>query len=111
MSAARLFPAPLSADEMQALAGCILYDWRVMTCGKAGATLALTDSEGACITVRSKPLEVVTYRMRQYRATPLLWGLFLRRHYDDKPDLWRKLAQHFRAAFPQEAEEVFGSVG
>ena len=111
MSAARLFPAPLSADEMQALAACILHDWRTMTQGKAGATLTSTDADGVTITARSKPLDVVTYRMRQYRATPLLWGLFLRRHYDDKPDLWRKLAQHFRATFPQEAEEVFGSVG
>ena len=105
-----LFPA-LTADEQRIVAARILFDWRTMTQGKAGATLTVTDSSGATITARSKPLDVIAYRMRQYRAIPLLWGLFLRRHSDGKADVWRKLIDHFRATFPQDALEVFGDAG
>ena len=102
-----LFPV-LTADEQRIVAARIIYDWRTMTAGKAGATLTSTDSNGVTITARSKPLDVIAYRMRQYRTIPLLWGLFLRRHSDDRADVWRKLVQHFRATFPREATEVFG---
>ena len=108
VTAARGILPPLTAEEMQIIAARILFDWRGMTCGKAGATLTSTDSNGVTITARSKPLDVVTYRMRQYRSIPLLWGLFLRRHDDGKAGVWQKLTDYYRAAFPREAAEVFG---
>ena len=95
----RLLP-PLAVEEQQELAAALVRDAMAMFRGKAGATLAITDASGACITARSKPLEVIAFRMAQYRAVPLLFGLFIRRH-DDGSDVWRKLQTHFEETFPE----------
>ena len=94
----RLLP-PLTIPEQQALAAALVFDWQSMTQGKAGATLTAT-RDGVTITARSKPLEVIAFRMAQYRAVPLLFGLFIRRH-DDGADVWRKLQTHFEETFPE----------
>ena len=57
-AARRLLP-PLAAKEQQKLAAALVRDAMQMFRGKAGSTLAITDASGACITARSKPLEVV----------------------------------------------------
>lgn len=89
----------LTAEEQKILAIRILYDWSCMTQGKAGQTITAT-RDGVTITARSKPLEIIAFRMAQYRAVPLLFGLFIRRH-DDGADVWRKLQAHFDATFPE----------
>ena len=94
----RLLP-PLTIPEQQTLAAALVFDWQSMTQGKAGATLTAT-RDGVTITARSKPLEVIAFRIAQYRAVPLLFALFIRRH-DDGADLWRKLQAHFAATFPE----------
>lgn len=94
----RLLP-PLTIPEQQALAAALVFDWQSMTQGKAGATLSAT-RDGVTITAKSKPLEVIAFRMAQYRAVPLLFGLFIRRH-DDGADVWRKLQAHFEETFPE----------
>ena len=94
----RLLP-PLTIPEQQALAAALVFDWSQMTQGKAGATLTAT-RDGVTITAKSKPLEVIAFRMSQYRAVPLLFGLFIRRH-DDGADVWRKLQAHFEETFPE----------
>ena len=94
----RLLP-PLTIPEQQALAAALVFDWQSMTQGKAGATLTAT-RDGVTITAKSKPLEVIAFRMAQYRAVPLLFGLFIRRH-DDGADVWRKLQAHFDETFPE----------
>ena len=94
----RLLP-PLTIPEQQALAAALVFDWSQMTQGKAGATLTAT-RDGVTITARSKPLDVIAFRMAQYRAVPLLFGLFIRRH-DDGADVWRKLQAHFEETFPE----------
>ena len=94
----RLLP-PLTIPEQQALAAALVFDWQSMTQGKAGATLTAT-RDGVTITAKSKPLEVIAFRMAQYRAVPLLFGLFIRRH-DDGADVWRKLQAHFEETFPE----------
>ena len=94
----RLLP-PLTIPEQQALAAALVFDWHSMTQGKAGATLTAT-RDGVTITAKSKPLEVIAFRMAQYRAVPLLFGLFIRRH-DDGADVWRKLQTHFEETFPE----------
>lgn len=99
-TAARGLLPPLAVEEQQALAAALVRDAMQMFRGKAGQTLAITDASGACITARSKPLEVIAFRMRQYRAVPLLFGLFIRRH-DDGADVWRKLQAHFAETFPE----------
>ena len=96
----RLLP-PLTIPEQQALAAALVFDWQSMTQGKAGATLSAT-RDGVTITAKSKPLEVIAFRMAQYRAVPLLFGLFIRRH-DDGSDVSRKLQAHFEETF-QEVE-------
>ena len=96
-AARRLLP-PLAVEEQQALAAALVFDWQSMTQGKAGATLTAT-RDGVTITARSKPLEVVAYRMRLYRDIPLLFGLFLRRQSGG--GLWDKLQAHFEATFPE----------
>ena len=100
MTAARGLLPPLTVEEQQKLAAALVRDAMAMFNGKAGSTLAITDASGACITARSKPLEVISFRMRQYRAVPLLFGLFIRRH-DDGADVWRKLQAHFEETFPE----------
>ena len=94
----RLLP-PLTIPEQQALAAALVFDWQSMTQGKAGATLTAT-RDGVTITAKSKPLDVIAFRMAQYRAVPLLFGLFIRRH-DDGADVWRKLQAHFEETFPE----------
>ena len=98
MAARRLLP-PLTIPEQQALAAALVFDWQSMTQGKAGATLTAT-RDGVTITAKSKPLDVIAFRMAQYRAVPLLFGLFIRRH-DDGADIWRKLQAHFEETFPE----------
>ena len=93
----RLLP-PLTIPEQQVLASRILFDWSQMTQGKAGATLTAT-RDGVTITAKSKPLEVVAYRMRLYRDIPLLFGLFIRRQSGG--GVWDKLQAHFEATFPE----------
>ena len=90
---------PLTVKEQQTLASRILFDWSCMTQGKAGQTLSAT-RDGVTITARSKPLDVIAFRMAQYRAVPLLFALFIRRH-DDGAEVWRKLQAHFDATFPE----------
>lgn len=97
-AARRLLP-PLAVEEQQDLAAALVFDWQSMTQGKAGATLTAT-RDGVTITALSKPLEVIAFRMAQYRAVPLLFGLFIRRH-DDGADVWRKLQAHFAETFPE----------
>lgn len=90
---------PLTVKEQQTLASRILFDWSCMTQGKAGQTITAT-RDGVTITAKSKPLDVIAFRMAQYRAVPLLFGLFIRRH-DDGADVWRKLREHFDATYPE----------
>lgn len=90
---------PLTVKEQQTLASRILFDWSCMTHGKAGQTITAT-RDGVTITARSKPLEVIAFRMAQYRAVPLLFALFIRRH-DDGAEVWRKLQAHFDATYPE----------
>lgn len=94
----RLLP-PLSIPEQQRLASAIVLDWQSMTQGRAGATLTASRN-GITITARSRPLEVVSYRMSLYRDIPLLFGVFIRRH-DDGAELWQRLQAHFSATFPE----------
>ena len=93
----RLLP-PLTIPEQQALAAALVFDWQSMTQGKAGATLTAT-RDGVTITAKSKPLEVVAYRMRLYRDIPLLFGLVIRRQSGG--GVWDKLQAHFAATFPE----------
>ena len=86
----------------EALAAALVRDAMAMFRGKAGATLAITDASGACITARSKPLEVVAFRMRQYNACPALFRFFLWRH---EGELFDKLRTYYAETFP-ECEEV-----
>ena len=96
-AARRLLP-PLAAKEQQKLAAALVRDAMVMFRGKAGNTLAITDSSGACITARSKPLEVVAFRMRQYNACPALFRFFLWRH---EGELFDKLRAYYAVTFPE----------
>ena len=96
-TAARALLPALTVKEQQTVARRILYDWSQMTQGKAGATLTAT-RDGVTITAKSKPLEVVAYRMRLYRDIPLLFGLFIRRQICG--GVWDKLQTHFEETFP-----------
>ena len=98
-TAARALMPALTVKEQQLIASRIIFDWLQMTQGKAGQTLTAT-RDGVTITARSKPLDVVAYRMAQYRAVPLLFALFIRRH-DDGAELWQRLQAHFSATFPE----------
>ena len=89
----------LTAEEQRTLAAALVRDAMEMFRGKAGQTLSAT-RDGVTITARSKPLDVIAFRMAQYRAVPLLFGLFIRRH-DDGAEVWRKLQAHFAATFPE----------
>lgn len=97
-AARRLLP-PLTVKEQQLIASRILFDWSQMTQGKAGATTTAT-RDGVTITAHSKPLDVIAFRMAQYRAVPLLFGLFISRH-NDGADVWQKLQAHFTTTFPE----------
>ena len=96
-AARRLLP-PLAAKEQQKLAAALVRDAMAMFRGKAGATLAITDASGACINARSKPLEVVAFRMRQYNACPALFRFFLWRH---EGELFDKLRAYYEQTFPE----------
>ena len=96
-AARRLLP-PLAAEEQKKLAAALVRDAMQMFRGKAGPTLAITDASGACITARSKPLEVVAFRMRQYNACPALFRFFLFRH---EGDLFDKLRAYYEETFPE----------
>ena len=93
----RLLP-PLTIPEQYELATALVFDWQSMTQGKAGATLTAT-RDGVTITAKSKPLDVIAFRMAQYRAVPLLFGLFIRRTTGG--GVWAKLQAHFEATFPE----------
>lgn len=99
-AARRLLP-PLSVEEQQELAAALVRDAMAMFNGKAGATLAITDASGACINARSKPLEVVAFRMRQYNACPALFRFFLWRH---EGELFDKLRAYYEETFPEYME-------
>lgn len=96
-AARRLLP-PLAAKEQQKLAAALVRDAMSMFRGKAGATLAITDSNGDCITARSKPLEVIAFRMRQYNTCPALFRFFLWRH---EGELFDKLRAYYAVTFPE----------
>ena len=98
-TAARALMPALTVKEQQLIASRILFDWSHMTQGKAGQTLTAT-RDGVTITAQSKPLEVIAFRMAQYRAIPFLFGLFIRRH-NDGADMWTRLQAHFDATFPE----------
>ena len=96
-AARRLLP-PLTAKEQQKLAAALVRDAMQMFNGKAGATLAITDASGASINARSKPLEVVAFRMRQYNSCPALFRFFLWRH---EGELFDKLRAYYAVTFPE----------
>ena len=100
-TAARGLLPPLTVDEQQKLAAALVRDAMAMFRGKAGSTLAITDASGACITARSKPLEVIAFRMRQYNACPALFRFFLWRH---KSKLFDKLRAYYEQTFPEYME-------
>lgn len=97
-TAARRLLLPLAADEQQKLAAALVRDAMAMFNGRAGATLAITDASGACITARSKPLDVIAFRMRQYNACPFLFRFFLFRH---EGELFDKLRAYYAVTFPE----------
>lgn len=96
----RLLP-PLTIPEQQKLAAALVRDAMAMFRGKAGATLAITDASGASITARSKPLEVIAFRMRQYKQCPALFRFFLWRH---EGELFDKLRAYYAVTFPEYME-------
>lgn len=97
IAARRLLP-PLAAEEQKAIAAALVRDAMAMFNGKAGATLAITDASGACITARSKPIEVIAFRMRQYNACPALFRFFLWRH---DGALFDKLRAYYAVTYPE----------
>ena len=99
-AARRLLP-PLAVEEQQKLAAALVRDAMQMFRGKAGSTLAITDASGACITARSTPLEVISFRMRQYNACPALFRFFLWRH---RGKLFDKLRAYYEQTFPEYME-------
>ena len=97
-TAARALLPALTVEEQQKLAAALVRDAVAMFRGKAGSTLAITDSNGNCITARSKPLEVVAFRMRQYKQCPALFRFFLWRH---EGELFDKLRAYYEQVFPE----------
>ena len=97
-TAARGLLPPLTVEEQQKLAAALVRDAMAMFRGKAGQTLAITDASGARINARSKPLEVVEFRMRQYNACPALFRYFLFRH---EGELFDRLRVYYAATFPE----------
>ena len=96
-TAARGLLPPLTVKEQQTVASRILFDWTQMTQGKAGASLTAT-RDGVTITARSKPLEVIAFRIRQYNACPALFRFFLWRH---EGELFDKLRTYYEETFPE----------
>lgn len=97
-TAARALLPALTAEEQQKLAAALVRDAMAMFRGKAGNTLAITDASGDCITARSKPLEVIAFRMRQYNTCPALFRFFLWRH---EGELFDKLRAYYEQTFPE----------
>ena len=97
-TAARGLLPPLTVEEQQKLAAALVRDAMAMFNGKAGSTLAITDASGARINARSKPLEVVAFRMKQYNACPALFRFFLWRH---DGELFDKLRAYYEQTFPE----------
>lgn len=93
----RLLP-PLSPEEQKTLASAIIKDTMAMFNGKAGASLVITDADGNTLTARSKPLEVVSFRMAQYNQCPALFRSFVFRH---DGDLFDKLRAYYADTFPE----------
>lgn len=93
----RLLP-PLTPDEQITLARALIKDAMQMFRGKAGATLAITSGDGSFINARSKPLEVVSFRMRQYTQCPSLFRYFLYRH---EGELFDRLRAYYEQTFPE----------
>ena len=100
-TAARGLLPPLTVEEQQKLAAALVRDAMAMFRGKAGRTLAITDASGDCINARSKPLEVVAFRMRQYKQCPALFRYFLFRH---EGELFDKLRAYYEQMFPEYME-------
>ena len=100
-TAARGLLPPLTVEEQQKLAAALVRDAMAMFRGKAGQTLAITDASGASINARSKPLEVVAFRMRQYKQCPALFRFFLWRH---EGELFDKLRSYYEQTFPEYME-------
>lgn len=105
MMAGRDILPVLSDGERRKLAAAILADWAELTAGHAGRTLTMTDADGRTIKAGSPPLEVVAYRMRQYRSIPTLFVGFVNRHNDGAP-MWGKLEAHLREAYPEAVEAM-----
>jgi len=97
-TAARGLLPPLTVEEQQKLAAALVRDAMQMFNGKAGRTLVITDASGDCINARSKPLEVVAFRMRQYKQCPALFRYFLFRH---EGELFDKLRAYYEQTFPE----------
>lgn len=97
-TAARALLPALTAEEQQKLAAALVRDAMAMFRGKAGNTLAITDASGDCITARSKPFEVIAFRMRQYNTCPALFRFFLWRH---EGELFDKLRAYYEQTFPE----------
>ena len=97
-TAARALLPALTVEEQQKLAAALVRDAMAMFRGKAGQTLAITDASGECINARSKPLEVVAFRMRQYNTCPALFRFFLWRH---EGELFDKLRAYYAVTFPE----------
>lgn len=97
-TAARALLPALTVEDQQKLAAALVRDAMAMFRGKAGSTLAITDASGACITARSKPLEVVAFRMRQYKQCPALFRFFLFRH---EGELFDRLRVYYAVTFPE----------
>lgn len=104
-SAAGLFP-PLTVEEQQRLAQAILTDAHALFNGKAGTTLAITNAHGEAITARSKAVDVIAFRMAQYREMPMFWGYFLRRH-DDGGAFWARLKAWYITHHTDAAKAVY----
>ena len=106
-SAVDIIP-PLTRDEQLVLARAILLDAQELFAGKAGATLAITDTNGS-INARSAPVDIIAFRMRQYRATPVLFGYFIRRH-DDGGAFWARVKAWYIAHYTDAARRVYAGV-
>lgn len=108
-AAAGLFP-PLTVEEQQKVAQAILTDVHALFDGKAGRTLAITNAHGEAITARSKAVDIIAFRMAQYRETPALWGYFIRRH-DDGGAFWARLKAWYITHHATAARTVYAGAG
>ena len=100
---------PLNMEEQQTLARAILTDADGLFTGKAGKTLAITDAHGNTITARTTAVDVIRFRMRQYRETPVLFGYFVRRH-DDGGVFWARVKAWYITHYTEDARRVYAGV-